>query len=454
MAVSVPVLDLLLQENRIRPWSGRLAILGKQKVWTSLQVVRTLAQKHGCQLRTLPGFSNPLPSSPVRLTDSQLFRCLGFDEVVSIDSSDFEGADVVLDLNTDEMPTSLRGQFDAVLDIGVMEHVFDIAQGFKNLHDMLRVNGRLIMFNPTIHGIDSCFFMLSPTLFHDYFTANKYLIQTIKLLRHPEGYYHTAPLAEVIDYAPGCLDNNGRGLEGCYWDVMSVATKTAVSTAQVRPIQRHYAELHAKGKPTLKPIDEEYFPDYLEQVPAPAPAPFGRGDGVPGIRALWRATLNEPFATVRIGPMPPAHMLPDGRFGYVVDLPALGVFSPSENALDGSAAWGKRSRLVLLEDGKPVGPAQAMHDVVRNTGQGAFSHWNHQLYFSSSDNSDPRTNGRMYTMLLPKTIASTLKRMLWLASRMPRSLMRSAGIGKLRSLITAGKNQNPRRSKVGSSKAA
>ena len=54
------------------------------------------------------------------------------------------------------------------------------------------------------------------------------------------------------------------------------------------------------------------------------------------------------------------------------------------------------SRLELLEDGRPLGPAHASHDDIRHIGSGRYSHWGSRLYFSTADNSDPRRNGRIY----------------------------------------------------------
>lgn len=59
-----------------------------------------------------------------------------------------------------------------------------------------------------------------------------------------------------------------------------------------------------------------------------------------------------------------------------------------------------RSRLVLLEDGRPLGPAHALHDEVRALGAGRYSHWGRRLLFSTSDGTDPRTNGRTYSLVL------------------------------------------------------
>jgi hypothetical protein len=54
------------------------------------------------------------------------------------------------------------------------------------------------------------------------------------------------------------------------------------------------------------------------------------------------------------------------------------------------------SRVQLFEDGRPLGPAHAQHDEIRARGAGCYSHWGDYVYFSTSDNSDPRTNGRTY----------------------------------------------------------
>ena len=59
-----------------------------------------------------------------------------------------------------------------------------------------------------------------------------------------------------------------------------------------------------------------------------------------------------------------------------------------------------QSECVLLEDGKPLSTPHAYHQEVRNIGKGKYSHWTKEMiYFSTSDNSDPRTNGRKYTLV-------------------------------------------------------
>lgn len=62
---------------------------------------------------------------------------------------------------------------------------------------------------------------------------------------------------------------------------------------------------------------------------------------------------------------------------------------------------GSRSQLMLLEDGKPLIPHSAHVDIIFQ-GMGRFSHWGARgLVFSTSDNTDPRTNGRTYKVVFP-----------------------------------------------------
>lgn len=52
----------------------------------------------------------------------------------------------------------------------------------------------------------------------------------------------------------------------------------------------------------------------------------------------------------------------------------------------------------LYEDGHSLGPSGAMHDDIRQVGRGRYCISNGTLYFSSSDNSNPSTNGRAYSL--------------------------------------------------------
>src|SRR5262249_24764038 len=58
--------------------------------------------------------------------------------------------------------------------------------------------------------------------------------------------------------------------------------------------------------------------------------------------------------------------------------------------------------VVLFENEVPLARGHQAHKSIREHGCGRYSHWNGQLYFSSSDNSDPRRNGRSYMVEAPR----------------------------------------------------
>jgi SAM-dependent methyltransferase len=68
----------------------------------------------------------------------------------------------------------------------------------------------------------------------------------------------------------------------------------------------------------------------------------------------------------------------------------------------------QRSELMLYEDGAPVGFVHAPPHHIERYGMGRYCRRNGSLLFSTTDNSDPRTNGRQYSYReIPKPPAAT-----------------------------------------------
>jgi hypothetical protein len=64
----------------------------------------------------------------------------------------------------------------------------------------------------------------------------------------------------------------------------------------------------------------------------------------------------------------------------------------------------ERSRIELYENSTRLGPPHSTHLDIVNLGHGRFSHWRARssaMYWSSSDNTDPNTNGRAYWIVRP-----------------------------------------------------
>jgi hypothetical protein len=92
-----------------------------------------------------------------------------------------------------------------------------------------------------------------------------------------------------------------------------------------------------------------------------------------------------------ITPLEPAKIVANGGKSYYTPLP------PSVGASD-TNEHPTRSTLLVLEDGKPLGAPHSLHEDIRKLGGGRYSHWGDTVIISSSDGTDPRSNGRKYSL--------------------------------------------------------
>ena len=90
----------------------------------------------------------------------------------------------------------------------------------------------------------------------------------------------------------------------------------------------------------------------------------------------------------------PSAITPELGLAYATPLPQPKLPFPFGVPTDTSGDAG--SSLELRENGLLLGPAHSVHADIRSQGGGGFSHWYDYLYFSTSDGTDPRVNGRAY----------------------------------------------------------
>jgi hypothetical protein len=173
------------------------------------------------------------------ISDDCLLRSLGFSETKVVDFSDYESADYIFDLNSGEVPEHLVEAFDVIIDGGTIEHVFHIPNALSNIYRMLRQGGRIIHISPSSNHTDHGFYMLSPTLFWDFYTANKFEVNTFQVFRYTPRHYMDPWI--ISDYQPGCLDRvSFGGLDDGMYGIICIVTKTKDSTGNVIPQQGSY----------------------------------------------------------------------------------------------------------------------------------------------------------------------------------------------------------------------
>lgn len=230
MAIAKGAVGLLLEEAKRRPFVGSLATLGR------MTIIATAAQI--AQQFNRFGFANRPPGGAI--DDNALFSAMGFSEVESFDVSGYEGAHV-FDLNSDHLPAAYEGAFDVVLDCGTIEHVFNFANGLRNAVKMAKVGGRLIFLTPSANVMDHGYYGFSPMAFFDFFTANRFSIETFYILRHTA--VENAPIRAYAYTSESWSDLNSGSLDGAIYSIFVVATRTLESTSDTIPQQRTFADV-------------------------------------------------------------------------------------------------------------------------------------------------------------------------------------------------------------------
>lgn len=128
------------------------------------------------------------------------FRAMGARTVDAIDASGFEGASLIHDLN-DPLPAAWRSRFDAVVDSGTIEHVFNAPMAFRNAMDALKVGGRFFAMLPANNYCGHGFYQFSAELFFRIFSEqNGFALQ--RLFVAPAwvaGRWLDGPVYEVMD---------------------------------------------------------------------------------------------------------------------------------------------------------------------------------------------------------------------------------------------------------------
>lgn len=230
MGITRGALGLLLELKNSCGFQGKMLQLGRQEICFTYDQLKKCAPSLGARLNIRE------PQGPI--DDVALFKALGFDVVHSLDCDDYERATLIHDLNR-EVPEALWDQYDVIFDCGTLEHVFDLPQALRNIHRMLKKNGLIIHASPSHNFVDHGFYMFSPTLFYDYYAANRYRIL--------KSYYFEMTGDPMVhpwkrhEYTPGCLDHRSFGgfgdkLIGTWF----VAQKTPQSTYQSIPSQSYF----------------------------------------------------------------------------------------------------------------------------------------------------------------------------------------------------------------------
>ncbi|HMN71510.1 MAG TPA: hypothetical protein PKA55_06535 [Rhodoblastus sp.] len=299
------------------------------------------------------------------LTQETVLEAMGFGAVHSLDVSDYEGCTHVFDLNRVDLPSAWRGAYSVVYDGGTLEHVFDFATALRNCIELLEPLGLFVHIGPMNNWPDHGFYQFSPTLWFDVFVQNGFELLASARIRLSQdaarGEFYAVDLLPPYEAA-----SQPRGPDR---DVhVVVARKPAQADSPWRtPSQSIYDVRH--GRPTDR-IEMATFHPFV----------------VVGGRIAPRPARRSPIAPDRMVKAPGG-----ARRVEVRDLGFAG----------GTQRRPFRSPLVVMEDDAPLPFVACSPEAVAEGPPGRFCQRGWWMYFTASDGSDPRANGRRYELRFP-----------------------------------------------------
>ena len=126
-----------------------------------------ICKRHGLKPRPIPDAHS-------------FFRLLG----CNLDVFDIireRGCEIMLDLNYPIEEDALKETYDIVLDVGTLEHCFNIGQAAFNMASLLKLGGIILHENPlnwANHGLYS----LNPTWYADFYGQNGFTLLDCRLI--------------------------------------------------------------------------------------------------------------------------------------------------------------------------------------------------------------------------------------------------------------------------------
>ena len=154
--------QFLLAARQLGVSLERTVMIGRQRLHLTESILRRRLADFGITTDAITvrrllvesaGYSEPL------------LKFLGAEQIRSIDTSEYEGASLILDLNQSVLPT-LKGMFTTVLDAGTLEHIFNFPIAIRNCMEMVQLGGHLLSVTVTNNMTGHGFYQFSPELFY------------------------------------------------------------------------------------------------------------------------------------------------------------------------------------------------------------------------------------------------------------------------------------------------
>ena len=138
---------------------GQVLTLGRQNVYLSKTHADQLARTLGLDL------ARARSAAKQGYADDFIRQYLGATDVQALDYSDYEGAQIVHDMNL-PLPAELEEKFDSLIDGGALEHIFNFPVALANCMRVVKTGGTIFLGAPANNQLGHGFYQFSPELFY------------------------------------------------------------------------------------------------------------------------------------------------------------------------------------------------------------------------------------------------------------------------------------------------
>ncbi len=140
----------------------RTVMVGRQQLHLPADDFRKTAR--WCQLDNVDSLTDEIYRQADQYAEP-LLRAMGANQIDSIDVSDYEGANIIADMNH-PIDRSLHRKYSLVIDGGSLEHIFFFPTAIKNCMEMVDVGGHFFSINGTNNFSGHGFYQFSPELMY------------------------------------------------------------------------------------------------------------------------------------------------------------------------------------------------------------------------------------------------------------------------------------------------
>lgn len=247
MGISPSLARAFLQEHRHKPIKGNVVLIGRQTMGMTPAEARRMCAEEGVAVRPDLVDSDMIDTFTRAATGKGWISDYGFfslftdAKILSIDVTDYEGADVIHDMHH-PIPASMEGIADFLWIGSCLDNMCDPITALQNSIKMLKPGGRLVDMEIGVPQANA-YLIFSPAMLFDFFAINKFddcriyvgMFDPAQMHGGPWHFYSMADFRATVEQLP-----MKRLPERIVIVTYLVAERGANTTWDQKPVQGQY----------------------------------------------------------------------------------------------------------------------------------------------------------------------------------------------------------------------